>query len=446
MKKPYSNTAKYIAQLQSIEQQINQNQLQEAVQQLNQLSKTSSHDPRLFLLGSRLAEAAGNPDGMLQAARKAHELEPQWPDATIHLARVLAERNETAEAMSMAEQALQQVFPQDRQTTKHAELLVKAATMAQRLKQYPQALPWLRQAAQISPEDLSIRYQLALTLTNSGDHAGAIEILTDLLQLRPSNTILLNDRLRACLSVQQTTQAIQDAEALLALEPDNEAHRFYYDIARGLTPKTQPASVVLGVFDGRAAQFDQYLAVQSNYTLPRDVASMIIQWHPDRKLDVLDLGCGTGQLGAGLGPVDGALIGVDLSQEMINKAIVHHVYHRFHRVNILDALEATPSDHYDLIAALDVMGFIGDLGTVIPNAHRILTNGGRFVFSCETGSEGDYTLQNSYRYTHRRGYVERLLQEAGFEDIEIKDLVLRFEAGRPVQGFLVVARKRQLEA
>src|ERR1035437_8427881 len=105
MNHPYSNTPKYIAQLKSIEQQITQTQLQEAVRQLNQLAKTSSHDPRLFLLGSHLAEASHNADGVVAAARKAHQLAVEWPVATIHLAGVLASRGEAEEAMAMAEHA-----------------------------------------------------------------------------------------------------------------------------------------------------------------------------------------------------------------------------------------------------------------------------------------------------------------------------------------------------
>src|SRR5665647_2103477 len=141
MQTPYSHAEPYLAQLKSIEQQINQNQLQEAALQLNLLSRNNPRDPRLFLLGSRLAEAARNPDGMLQAARKAHELAPQWPVASIHLASVLASRGEAEEAMAMTGQAIQQATAQASQTTVDIELLTKAATVAQRLDLHPQALP-----------------------------------------------------------------------------------------------------------------------------------------------------------------------------------------------------------------------------------------------------------------------------------------------------------------
>jgi predicted TPR repeat methyltransferase len=437
---PYSNDAAHVAQLKRIEQSINKNQLQEAARQLNTLAKATPDDPRLFLLGSRLAEAAHNPAGMLQAARKAHQLAPGWPVATIHLAEVLAGKGDAVQALAMARLAIQQgktLPPLD------PELLVKAATVAHRLNQYQPAVQWLREAEQISPDNTSIRYKLAISLAHSGEPDPALEIFTALLALQPGNPGLLSQRMRTAISAGQNDLAIQDGEALLALEPHNAVHQFYLDIARGNTPKTQPVEVVTELFDAFAPHFDQNVVAQLHYQLPSDVAQKIIGWYPDFKVDVLDLGCGTGLLGASLGPIDGALIGVDLSQQMIDQAAAHNVYHRFHRVNVLDALADTPSDHYDVITALDVLIYVGELDTVIPNALRILTRGGRFVFSCETGADdgADYALQGTLRYTHQRAYVQRLLEQAGFEDIEANDLVLRQEAGEPVRGFLVTARK-----
>ncbi|MEO8117741.1 MAG: methyltransferase domain-containing protein [Rhodoferax sp.] len=449
MKNSFSHAAPYIAQLKSIEQQINQNQLQEAAQQLNRVAKTAPHDPRLFLLGSRLAEAAGNPEGILKAARKAHQFAPQWPVATMHLAGVLANRDEAEEAMALATQALQQATTQVTQvgqapqSSNPTELLIQAAAVAQRLNLHPQALQWLRQAEKVSPDDANLRHQIARSLTNTGDYAGAIDIFTELLQQQPDSQALLLDRLRACLNAQQTEQAVRDGEALVALAPDHAVYPFYLDIARGLTPATQPASLVSGLFDGFAARYDLHWVVQLQYKLPRDVAQMIHDWHPDRKADVLDLGCGTGLLGVCLGPIEGVLVGVDLSKGMIEQAGLHNVYDSFHQVNVPDALQATPENLYHVITALDVFNYVGDLAPVVPNAYRILLPNGHFVFSCEAGAEGeaDYTLQRTYRYTHQRSYVQRLLEQAGFKDIEMQDRVLRYEADQPVQGFLVTARK-----
>ena len=440
MNNPYSHTEPYIAKLKSIEKQIDQNQLKEAADQLNELGNASRHDPRLFLLGSRLAEASRNSEGMLTAARKARQLAPQWPTATLHLARVLASRDESEEATAMATLAVQQA---NAQGTIDTELLTTAASVAQRFHHLPQALEWLRQAEKISPGNFTIRHRIAVVLTSGGDYAGAIAIYTELLAQRPDDPTLLGDRLLASLGGNQRELAIRDAETLVALEPHNEICQFYLDVARGQTPETQPSSFISQLFDGNAVGFDRHVVVQLQYKLPRDVANLILLWHPDRKCDVLDLGCGTGLLGACLGPLEGVLVGVDLSQKMLVLAARHKVYDSFHTVNLLDALKATPENLYHVITALDVLVYVGNLATVVPDAHRILLPGGRLVLSCETAEEdaADYVLHNSCRYTHRRNYVQRLLESSGFEAIEIENRVLRLEAGKPIQGFLVTARK-----
>jgi predicted TPR repeat methyltransferase len=86
---------------------------------------------------------------------------------------------------------------------------------------------------------------------------------------------------------------------------------------------------------------------------------------------------------------------------------------------------------------------VGDLSTVIPNAHRILTSGGRFVFSCEAAPDTveTFALQSTQRYVHQQAHVEQLLADAGFKDIRIEACTLRYEAGEPVQGFVASAQK-----
>ena len=53
----------------------------------------------------------------------------------------------------------------------------------------------------------------------------------------------------------------------------------------------------------------------------------------------------------------------------------------------------------------------------------------------------DLLLQDNGRYAHKRSHVQQLCKQAGFESVQIEDVVIRQEAGQPVQGFLVMARK-----
>ncbi len=440
MKTTYSNAEAFIAQLKNIEELILQNQLTEAAKKLNILGKTDSHDPRLFILGSRLAQASGNAAGMLQAARKAHELAPEWPIATMRLAKVLEEQKQVPEAIKMANEAVEQAT---QQSTLDVGLLSHASAIAQRQGYINLALKWLDTAEKLQPEDMIIRLQTARAFEVAEKHEEAINRFTSLMDHLPGNADLLSSRMHSYLKSKQIDKAVFDGEALVQLEPDDERHRFFLSYARGENPENQPAGIISTMFDGYAERFDKHLVVNLQYRLPQDVAQMIHSWHPDRKGDVLDLGCGTGLLGACLGPIQGVLVGVDLSIEMIDKAIAHKVYDKFHHVDVIAALKATPADQYHVIAALEVFIYIGNLDEIVPNAFRVLVPGGRFVFSCELAEAGenDFNLQGTFRYTHRRDYLQRLMEESGFEDLVLEERTVRMHAGEPVRGLLVVGRK-----
>jgi predicted TPR repeat methyltransferase len=197
------------------------------------------------------------------------------------------------------------------------------------------------------------------------------------------------------------------------------------------------------MYDSFAPLYDQHVVAGLKYKLPREVARMITERYPDRKLNVLDLGCGTGLLGACLGRIEGALVGVDLSRPMLDQALRHGVYDRFHNVDLLDALEATPESLYDVIAALDVFIYAGDMTRAVPDAYRILRSGGHFIFSCERAldDEADLVLRPSQRFAHKPSHLEALCRSAGFEQVTIETMPLRYENNQPVEGFLVIARK-----
>ena len=107
------------------------------------------------------------------------------------------------------------------------------------------------------------------------------------------------------------------------------------------------------------------------------------------------------------------------------------------------ALRETPASLYDVIAALDVFIYVGELDTVIPDALRVLVPGGHFIFSCEAAGaeESDLVLRATQRYAHKASSIEAICRAAGFAQVAIETMPLRYEGTQPVQGFLVTARK-----
>ncbi|MBS0582698.1 MAG: methyltransferase domain-containing protein [Proteobacteria bacterium] len=226
--------------------------------------------------------------------------------------------------------------------------------------------------------------------------------------------------------------------------PDEAVRRFRDAVARGETPRTQPAALVAELFDGLAGRFEKHLVGRLQYRVPDRVADIVLGRHPQRRLDLLDLGCGTGLLGLCLGRLDGDLIGVDLSARMLDQAMPLGIYGELRQGDALAELRATPAGRYDCIAACDVFIYVGDLSALVPAAFRALRPGGALIFSCEEAqaAEGDLRLRASGRYAHSRASVASLCRDAGFAGCTFEDIVLRLEADRPIAGYIATAEKR----
>jgi len=305
------------------------------------------------------------------------------------------------------------------------------------------AVQWLTQALALEPGHRLHRRLLASDLSVMGDNTRAIPLFDQLVDSDPGDEDALLGRAQALLAAGRLDEALRDWNALLQRQPGNTTWQYYREVARGQTPATQPTGMVGELFDQMAGTFDMYLVRRLQYQLPQQVARLLLQWHPDRRLAALDLGCGTGLLGACLGPVDGPLVGVDASARMLERAEQHGVYAQLHHGSIMDVLCSTPEASYQAVVALDVFIYVGALEEVIPACARVLAPGGRLVFSCERALDGEppLVLRPSGRYAHRQQNVEALCRAAGLAQIDVQDVDVRLEAGAPVKGFLVVARK-----
>jgi predicted TPR repeat methyltransferase len=306
------------------------------------------------------------------------------------------------------------------------------------------AVRHLRRGLELVPGDVQLRRLLARDLSSLGQRAEALEIWNGLIAQDAKDTEAIMGRVLTLLADGKPAQAIADTTTLLELAPGDSVYAYYNALAHGVTPPHQPVELNRHLFDGMAEVYDMHTVRGLRYQLPKIVADKILARYPEKRLNVLDLGCGTGLLGVYLGRIDGFLIGVDISTKMLEQAARHNVYDRFHTVNLLEALEATPAALYEVITALDVFIYTGELTETVPNAHRILLPAGDFYFSCEAAPEDgpDLVLQANGRYAHKRSHVQALCKQAGFEQVEIEDLTLRYEGGQPVQGFLVAARKK----
>ena len=431
-------SAQYFA---DVERLIMVGELKQAAFKLNEVARIAQADPRLHMVGMQLAEAAGNPKAAVESAQRAVARAPAWPPSVVNLALLYGRLNQFPEALAEAERAVA-LAPAD------VSVLRAVIQVAQRAGDMVRSVRWLDALLALAPSDADARLRLAVALSTTGEHARALMMLDEMIDASPGEVSLRESRALARERAGDAPGALADWDALLAQDPANATWRYRRAVTAGEPPAVPPVDMVASLFDNLASIYDMHMLRGLRYRLPKDVADRILELHPDRKFNLLDLGCGTGLLGLMLQRIDGAMVGVDASPKMLEKAAAHGLYDKFHQVDLLDALSATPDALYQVITALDVFIYIGDLSSALPNVFRILTPGGRFFFSCEALSDDAGTawaLQPTGRYAHSRAQVESLCAAAGFQPLVVQELTLRHEGRETVAGFLVEAMRPQVK-
>ncbi|MCD2171575.1 class I SAM-dependent DNA methyltransferase [Rhizobium sp. C4] len=268
--------------------------------------------------------------------------------------------------------------------------------------------------AKIDEEALAEAYNRALALEKSGDLDAAEKAYAEVLALDPEDHGGASVRLAA--------------------------------LGRGETPIKAPDAYVETLFDQHAEAFEEILVEQLGYCVP----VMIRQKLQELKLgpfdSLLDLGCGTGLTGASLRDmVNGEMVGLDLSENMVEIAHEKDFYETLYVAEGVDYLDDNEDGPFALVTAADVLPYIGALEPLFFGVAENLEDNGLFVFSSETRSDAEigplgYKVGPSQRFVHSQSYVTDRLAATGFDIVSMTDINVRMENGQPSPGHLVVAR------
>jgi len=241
---------------------------------------------------------------------------------------------------------------------------------------------------------------------------------------------------------EQFKEAEEHYNKVLEIQPDNKAATFMLQ-SMGLseTPDAAPVEHVRNIFDRCAENFETILVKELEYKTP-ELLFNLVRSHLSEKMNVLDLGCGTG-LGAQLyQPFAKSLTGVDVSSKMLEKAAEKKIYSQLEVFDILQAWDFPQK--FDLIYSSDVFVYFGNLDTIIRSASSCLVPGGIVAFSVELLEDNsqEYQLFPSGRYAHSQTYIQDCLDRHELQLIEKTKADIRKQSGKPVKGLLIVATKR----
>ena len=213
----------------------------------------------------------------------------------------------------------------------------------------------------------------------------------------------------------------------------------------GETPERAPEAYVATLFDQHSEVFDSLLVDQLGYDVPLLLRERLLEKAPGPYKRMLDLGCGTGLTAEAVEDFTEHRTGVDMSEGMLEAADGKEIFDEMFLADASGFLDSAEDDRWDLIAATDMLPYLGGLESLFDGVKAHLEPGGVFGFSSETlpdeAFEGrDYRVGPHQRFAHRLSYLKDLLAKRHFEVLSDEMIVVRYDEGDPVPGHLIVAR------
>lgn len=388
--------------------------------------------PQALLQQALARHRAGALDEAAALYAKVLRAAPGHADA-LNLAGVCArQRGELAEALRLGTAALALRPGEPVFLANQGAALAEAGRLAE-------AVPLLRRAVAERPQDAVSLRNLGQALCALGDAGAALAPLRQAAALRPDDAEARLALAHALREAGQPGAAAEEARAALAGPVAEQARFLLAALGQGEAPAAAPAGYVRDLFDQFAPRFDAELTGRLGYRTPELLAALLRENGVPDGLAVLDLGCGTGLSGLALAPFAARLEGLDLSPRMLAEAAKRGCYHALHEAELVAWLPTRPAA-FQLIAAADVLNYLGDLAPALAGIRAALAPGGWAAFSIEAGDAAPYALGEAMRYRHHAGHVAALAAAAGFAEAARREVVLRTEKGAPVRGVLFLLK------
>jgi len=388
-----------------------------------------------------LRHTQGRSDEGIALIRQALQQVPGHVGAWNNLGNVLLESQRLGEAVDAYRSGVA-AAPTDPAA---ADALSNLAVVHRKLLQWHESEAACREALALRPDFVEAWYNLSLALMGQGKLHDGLLANSKAITLSPRHLQARDQVIRALVLQGEREQAAVLYREWLAEEPDNPVAQHQLAACLGENPPERASDAYVEmVFDGFARSFDAKLE-KLDYRAPQLVADALrrIAGAPQRALDVVDVGCGTGLCGPLLRPWARRLAGCDLSVGMLTQARSRGAYDQLHKAELVYYMDTQP-EQFDAVVSADTLCYFGALQAPLAAAKRCLRSGGWLIFTVEALPDGDallHKLQPNGRYSHAGAYLLSTLADAGFGQVELRAEVLRQEASLPVVGWLVTARR-----
>ena len=381
-------------------------------------------------LGNTLEEL-GRLDEAEAGYRQAIALKPDYLEANYNLGNTLLEagRLDEAEASYRQTIALKPGY-----AGAHNNL----GNTLKELARLDEAEESYRHAIASKPDYAEAHNNLGVTLQESGRSAESEASYRHAIAVKPNFADAHRNLGFTLTELGRLDEAEASYRQAIALKPEDSSAKHLLAALSGNTTATAPLDYVERLFDVYASKFERALVDNLEYKTPKLIAEIILMDCNSESLgSIIDLGCGTGLLGAEIKQFCGHLEGLDLSQKMLDEAKKKNIYDELIKQDILGYL-ANENLNFDYFIATDVFVYIGDLTDVFHLIKSRNKTGGKLVFSTENYDGDGFLLEPSGRYSHSKMYIEGLAEKFRYKLRHFETQPLRKEKNQYISGGLYV--------
>lgn len=402
------------------------------------LAAVPGHPDVLHLLGMARHQMGQSDEGVA-LIEQAIEAQPGFAGYLNNLGNIYAGRGELEAALSAYQRAVEL-------DERNADLHNNLGALYKSRNRLDDAHLSYERAMALDPRHVNALNNMGLLYAERGDRAQAIAYYVKALELLPGDASARRLLGTTYYAMGRIAEAGEVYRQWLAQEPDHPTARHMYAACTGEgVPARAADDYVEQAFDHFAASFESVLNERLNYQAPQLCAESLARHLPPpaRQFVMLDAGCGTGLCGPLMAPWAKVLAGVDLSRGMLDRAQTKGVYQDLYKAELTEFLTLSP-DQWEVLLSADTLCYFGDLCEVVAAAARSLKPGGLLVFTVEAlpdASPVPHGIQPHGRYAHRADHVTEALSRAELAQLERTPVILREEGGKPVNGWLVAARR-----
>ena len=353
------------------------------------------------------------------------------------LAAVIKQMGKINESLVASQKSLQ-IEPQDAEAHNNLGVILKE------LRRLEEAEASLRQAIALKPDLAEAHFNLSNTLKELGKLDDAEASYRKTITLKPDYAEAHYNLGKVYKTIAKYSKAVECFEKTLELSSEDllGATLQLATLGKRKIPDKTPEKYMQEFYRKKSKNWINFDKKKDNYRGHLLIENAFKKTHNiSKKIDILDMGCGTGSLARILRPYARSLVGVDLSPDMLFKAEEICLYDSLYEKDLSQYLGEV-LNYYDTVVAAAVLIHFNDLDNIFFLVRDSLKINGRFIFSIFEETQKNKDLNSFLMYAHSNDYVTALSDRLNLKIIYRQKDIHEYHKGNSVPAIIYVLEKK----